>query len=123
MDQDFDQRWRYRILPGVYLMREITVSETIAEDIKSFEHEIGRWVRVLVGRVVNGDFPPQQFDTIMIEDVPERRNSITGELITAAITDYTDLMSANPEWAVGKPANSFRQDDLWRFIDLVRSRR
>jgi hypothetical protein len=105
-------------------MREqIIPAQTLFEEIKSFEHEVGRWVRVLVGQLVNNEFPPQQFDAIMIEDIPERRNSITGELIAAAVTDYTDLLSPNPDWAPNKPAGTFRKEDLWRFIDLVRSRR
>lgn len=106
-------------------MREITIpSRTVFEDIQSFSHTIGISVDVLVGICdENGTFEPQVFDRILIQDVPERRNRITGELLAPAITDYTDLMSANPDWAPGKPAGSFRQDDLWIFIDLIRSRR
>jgi len=45
---------------------------------------------------------PQQFTVVYVRDV-----------------DYTELLSANPVWAVGKPAGTFRQEDLWAFIDTV----
>jgi hypothetical protein len=34
--------------------------------------------------------------------------------------NYDLLMSANPSWAAGKPANEYRETDLWYIIDLVR---
>lgn len=106
-------------------MREITIpSRTVFEDIKSFEHQIGIFVDVLVGICdETGHFEPQVFDRILIQDIPERRNRITNELLTPAITDYTDLLSANPDWAPNKPAGTFRKEDLWVFIDRIRARR
>jgi hypothetical protein len=34
--------------------------------------------------------------------------------------DYTDLMSANPPWAPNKPAGTYRNEDLWHFVDAIR---
>ena len=89
-------------------MRTQTI--TVTEDIVSIEHKINSFVRMLLGRgsTVNGEFqvaPDQNYDVIMIMN-----------------DDYTDLMSANPSWASNKPAGTFRKEDLWHFVDLIRSR-
>jgi hypothetical protein len=93
-------------------MRTQTI--TVTEDIVLFEHKVNTFVRILLGRgtVVDGKFqvfPDQNYDVIMIVD---------GHISL----DYTELMSANPSWAPNKPAGVFRQEDLWHFVDLIRSR-
>lgn len=36
--------------------------------------------------------------------------------------DYDLLMSDSPDFAPDKPANTYRREDLWKIIDLIRSR-
>jgi hypothetical protein len=109
-------------------MRTQTIPEqTVTEDIISFEHNINSFVRLLVGKgqVVDGvfqPFPSQTYEPYVICDTPGQTNSMTGEVIKADQLDYTELMSANPSWAPNKPVGVFRQEDLWHFVDLIRSR-
>lgn len=110
-------------------MREVTIpAQTVFEKIQSYLNNVGYSVDVVVGvgQMVNGVFEftvPQQFDSIRIVDLPEVVDPETGVVKQVAITDYSDLMSANPPWDPSKPAGSFSEDDLWYFIDLIRSRR
>jgi len=109
-------------------MRQITVpQQTITEDIVSFEYQVDRFVRVLVGKgtVVEGKFQPfpnQTYEAFTILDTPGQTNSMTGEVIKEAQLDYQELMSNNPTWAPNKPGGVFRKEDLWHFVDLIRSR-
>jgi hypothetical protein len=109
-------------------MRTSTIPAiTVAEDIQLFEHMAGQWVSVVVGvgEVKDGVFSftvPQQFKTYNIQDNPPVINQMTGEITYAGTMHYTELMSANPSWAPNKPAGVFRQEDLWHFVDLIRSR-
>lgn len=41
----------------------------------------------------------------------------TQDYITLTGDDFDDLMGESPDWAPGKPANSFRQDDLFTVLD------
>jgi hypothetical protein len=36
--------------------------------------------------------------------------------------EYKSLMSESPSFAPGKPANEYREVDLWHIIDSIRSR-
>ncbi len=62
-------------------------------------------VRIMVGRVDDGgSFPSQQYETHLIE----------GE-------DYDRLCGDGAGWATpGKPNGTFRNDDLWHFVDRKR---
>jgi hypothetical protein len=40
---------------------------------------------------------------------------------TISGADYDDLVSEAPEWAPDKPAGTYRNADLWHFIDLQRA--
>lgn len=103
-------------------MRTLTIpSQTVTEAIQTVEHYIGAFVRILVGvgSEVDGQFVfviPQQYDTVIIENITEIANSMTGEIIRPAITDYSDLMAQYPD-------GNFSTNDLWPYIDLIRSRR
>lgn len=109
-------------------MRTQTIPEqTVAEDIVSFEHYIGSWVKVLVakGAIENGSFipfPNQTYEVVNILDVPGITQSMTDVIVREPQLDYQDLMSANPTWAPQKPEGVFRKEDLWHFVDLIRSR-
>lgn len=87
--------------------RQSTIpAQQVTEDIRSVEEITGLFVRVMVGTIDSqtGDFTvPQQFVTYEIKG-----------------DDFAELMSANPEWAPSKPAGTYRNDDLWVFIDRIR---
>lgn len=103
-------------------MRTVTIpSQTIVENIQSYTYNAGYSVNVVVGvgNEINGVFNfvvPQQFDFIRIVDEPAIIDPETNELVKNAITDFSDLMAQYPN-------GSFTTNDLWPYIDLIRSRR
>jgi hypothetical protein len=107
-------------------MRTQTIpQQTVVEDIVNIDHNLGNFVRLMVGNGIetNGKFellPSQTLETIIIADIPG--GIINEDGSRSDITDYTELMSANPTWAPQKPGGVFRKDDLWHFVDLIRSR-
>jgi len=83
------------------MSRTVIIPEkTVTEAIRSFEHLVGEFVRIGVG--------------------PEGRGPAPIEIIQIGGDDYQDLMSAHPAWAPSKPADTFRMDDLWHFVDKSR---
>jgi hypothetical protein len=85
-------------------------AQTIHQEIRSLEEIPSSpgapgFVRVQIGRVdETGAFlVPQQFD--MYE--------IRGKM-------YEALVGAPAEWAPDKPAGTYRNEDLWYFIDRIR---
>ena len=107
-------------------MRTIqTTSQTIQEEIINIEHNFNGSVRVLVAKGTSTNnvfemFPNQNLELYYITD--DEGANIGEQVIRTAKMYYTDLMSANPTWAPNKPAGVFRKDDLWHFVDLIRSR-
>lgn len=103
-------------------MRTVVIpAQTLTEAIQSVEHQIGYFVRVVVGvgSEVDGQFVfnvPQQFDSIVIQNVEEVLDPETGAVLRPAVTDYSDLIAQYPN-------ASFSTNDLWPYIDLIRSRR
>lgn len=103
-------------------MRTIQVpAQTITESIQSVNYYVGVYVDILigVGTEVDGVFQfsiPQQFDNVKIVNTPEVVDPMTGQLIRPAITDFSDLEAQYPN-------GTFSVDDLWPYIDLIRSRR
>lgn len=85
--------------------RQITLNQTITEDIITIYEVPATLVRVCVA-AVNPD------GTMVNGNVYEEIN-IDGD-------DFTELMSAGPSWAPTKPANTYRNEDLWVFIDRKR---
>jgi hypothetical protein len=87
--------------------RQVTIpAETIYEDIQSLnEYPEQEIVRVVVGSTDSeGVFlVPQQFNTYEIQ----------GDM-------YTELVGPPTSWAPDKPDGTYRNEDLWHFIDLLR---
>lgn len=102
-------------------MRVSTIpQQTVSEEIQSVEHIIGSIVRVTigVGTQVDGVFKytvPQQFNVVLIADRTETLDPQTEKVLQSALTDYTDLSTEYPN-------GSWSTDDLWPYIDLIRSR-
>ena len=84
----------------------VVPTRTVLEGIRSIEEYTGEMVRVLVGEVTAaGVFVvPQQFTIYEIKG-----------------DDFAELMSAGPAWAPDKPAGTYRNEDLWVFIDRERA--
>jgi hypothetical protein len=103
-------------------MRTVTIpSQTIVENIQSYSYNAGYSVNVVVGvgNETNGVFNfvvPQQFDFIRIVDESAIIDPETQQVMSPAITDFSDLMAQYPD-------GNFSANDLWPYIDLVRSRR
>jgi hypothetical protein len=87
--------------------REITIpASTVQEDIYLIEEAVGVAVRVLVG-VLNSE---GQFDL----STPTKEYRILHEM-------YTELNGPPTSWAPDKPNGTYRNDDLWHFIDILRN--
>jgi len=87
--------------------------------IQSFDHNIGSFVRALVGvgETIDGKFVfsvPQQFTSYFIADDPGRVNPMTGEVLKAPITDYTDLLEMGN--------GNVTIENLWIIIDRIKAR-
>lgn len=85
--------------------REIILDQD--EDIVAYEHNLsGGFVRALVGfgtKMPDGSFMPsdgQNYENIIIQG-----------------QDYVDLMAETET----KPANVFRREDLWVYVDIART--
>ena len=88
-------------------MRTVTVPQTtITEDISLIDETPGVQVRFLVGkRESNGNWViPQQFETYLV----------TGE-------QYTELNGPPLDWCPDKPDGTYRNQDLWHYVDLQRA--
>jgi hypothetical protein len=86
--------------------RQVTLPAVEAtEEIISLLEYPGKMVRFNVGLV----------DENGVLTNPERVESY--ELID---DEFAELMSESPAWAQGKPANTYRNEDLWVFVDRRR---
>jgi len=88
------------------MARDITIpSQTVKEEIVVVEELVNQYVRVVVG-VLNED--GKTFNTNM--GVKEYR--IVGD-------NLTELNGPPTAWAIDKPTGTYRNEDLWHFIDLL----
>lgn len=103
-------------------MRPININgQDFFEEIKSYDYNIGSFIRILVGlgTIIDGKFQfifPQQFDTVMIQNEQGSFNEMTGEVIKPDIRDLDNLETQFPN-------GSFTLNDLWAYIDQIRARR
>jgi hypothetical protein len=87
--------------------REINIpSQQVFEEIRTIEEVPSISVRVLVGKTdSNGEFiVPQSYEIYMIE----------GDM-------YSELNGPPTDWAADKPSGTYRNQDLWHFIDILRN--
>lgn len=85
--------------------REINIpAETIFQEIRTIEEVPNISVRVLVGQTdADGEFVvPQQYTSYLID----------GE-------NYIELNGPPASWSPDKPTGTYRNQDLWHFIDLL----
>ena len=87
-------------------MRTITIPErTVIEDISLIDETPGLQVRFLVGqREPNGNWViPQEFQIYVV----------AGE-------QYDELNGPPLDWCPVKPIGTYRNQDLWHYVDLAR---
>jgi hypothetical protein len=53
----------------------------------------------------------------------EANEVLQTEIIEIIDEKYELLMSESPDFAIGKPFNEYREEDLWHIVDLIRSER
>jgi len=84
----------------------IIPQSTITEDISLIDESPGIQVRFLVGlKDGNGNWViPQQFQTFIV----------MGE-------QYTELNGPPLSWCPDKPTGTYRNEDLWHYVDLQRN--
>jgi hypothetical protein len=88
--------------------RQITIpSQTVQEDIIVLEESPGNYIRVVVGVLKTGS-------TAFNTDIPTKEYRITG-------ADLTELIGGPTNWATDKPSGTYRNEDLWHYIDLQRN--
>ena len=85
--------------------RQVQVNFT-AEEVIVGINETENVVAVCTGYAVNGVVDPDRgYQWAMIRG-----------------TDLQELLSASPPWAPSKPAGTYRNEDLWQFIDRFREK-
>lgn len=75
------------------------------EEVVSITEYPGRLVRFTVA-VVNSD-------GVIVDTNRAEHYELAGG-------DFVELLSYNPVWAPGKPAGTYRNEDLWVFVDRKR---
>jgi hypothetical protein len=87
--------------------RQINIpTQQVYEDLRTIEEVPGISVRVFVGKTnSNGEFiVPQTYESYMIDE----------DL-------YAELIGPSTNWAPDKPSGTYRNEDLWHYIDLQRN--
>jgi len=81
-------------------------AQQVFEDIRAIEEVPPQSVMVMVGKTTeSGEFiVPQAYEMYMIQ----------GDM-------YTELNGPPTSWAPDKPDGTFRNQDLWHFIDILRN--
>ena len=86
--------------------RTVTIpSTTVTEAINDIQEIPGVLVRFLVGKVnADGNFIlGQNFEPFVVDG-----------------NDYTELNGPPTEWSPDKPTGTYRNDDLWHYVDKQR---
>jgi hypothetical protein len=87
-------------------MRTVVIPETtVTEDINLIEETPGIQVRFLVGqKESNGNWVvPQQFETFIVSG-----------------KQYDELNGPPLPWCPDKPVGTYRNEDLWHYVDMAR---
>ena len=88
------------------MARDVTIpSQTFTEEIALVEEAVGVYVRVMVG-VLKSD---NTFDT----NIPAKEYRIVGD-------NLAELNGPPTAWSPDKPNGTYRNEDLWHFIDLLK---
>ena len=90
------------------MSRQIAIpTQTVQEDIIVLEESPGNYIRVVVGVLKAGS-------TAFNTDIPTKEYRITG-------ADFAELIGGPTNWASDKPSGTYRNEDLWHYIDLQRN--
>ena len=87
--------------------RQINIpAQVVYEKIVLVEESPNSWVRASVAKTdANNDTLPNQV---------AEQYMIQGD-------NLTELLIANPLWSPNKPGGTYDNEDLWHFIDILRS--
>jgi len=88
-------------------MRNTTIpAQTVTEDISSLDEVVGYQVRFLVGKKdSDGNWiVGQQFETYVVSGPA-----------------YEELNGPPLSWCPDKPTGTYRNEDLWHYVDLQRN--
>lgn len=89
------------------MSREVTIpQQSVIEDISQIDETPGLQVRFTVGKKhTDGSWiVPQQF-----------------QIYVVAGDEYTELNGPPLDWCPDKPVGTYRNEDLWHYVDLARS--
>lgn len=90
------------------MARQITIpTQSYVEEIIVVEESPGNYVRVVVG-VLKAN------STSLNNDIPTKEYRIIDE-------DLAELVGDPTSWAPDKPIGTYRNEDLWHYIDLQRN--
>ena len=80
-------------------------AQVVYEDFRTIEEIPSVLVNVMVGKTdSSGEFiVPQQFSSFIIDG-----------------SNYEELNGPPTSWAPDKPTGTYRNEDLWHFVDLLR---
>ena len=83
----------------------IIPQQTVIEDISQIDETPGLQVRFIVGKKdSDGEWiVPQQFQIFVV----------TGD-------EYTELNGPALDWCPDKPVGTYRNEDLWHYVDMAR---
>lgn len=87
--------------------RQIDIpAQVVYEDLRTIEEVPGLSVNVLVGKTDSaGEFiVPQQYQIFIIDG-----------------DNYKELNGPPTEWSPDKPTSTYRNEDLWHYIELLRN--
>lgn len=87
--------------------RQIEVpAKVVYEKIALVEESPNSWVRASVALIDgNGEY---------LQGQVAQQYMIEGD-------NLTELLVGNPEWSPNKPAGTYDNEDLWHFIDILRT--
>jgi hypothetical protein len=88
------------------MSREVTIpQQTVIEDICTIDETPGHQVRFTVGKKdSDGEWiVPQQFEIFLV-----------------AGDEYTELNGPPLDWCPDKPEGTYRNIDLWHYVDMAR---
>ena len=71
--------------------------------------------------VVISEDKPNQTVFVQVSYKNSAGDELSRENYTITGSSYALLMAENPDFAPGKPANEYREADLWYVIDLMRN--
>lgn len=105
------------VIKGGVKMREVNREVGVIKVVSITENE------TVIKEVINSinEQKPNRFVAVDVALLGEQDKIIKHEHYEIEGEKYNLLMSESPSFAQGKPANEYRESDLWYIIDLIRA--